>query len=248
MVMKVAKIVSCFPYTHYRSKSGTTNAPNSYETWCKLIELLIQSECDIDPGVDLDLILYYRYLPESEIGKEFLYQYNGKSINRGTIHVYDMPNDHTMGFSSILEFLERDSSGYDYMIFQEDDIHLVPGCDQYVKQSIEMIQNNQCNIVAYSVHIPVLPGKPHGTQHVGGAFALYPISPLLQHLNGFPLHKQTQEVPVSQWFIKILGNRILNLPEYSSGPINFKSIPMYQTKSTKPYVITTSKYLYKLGL
>lgn len=244
--MKIAKIVPCYPYTQNRAAREAANSPNSYKIWEDLIEKLIQAEVLSDPGVDLDLILYLREDNYPHITKQAsnkLNSYLEHKLPRGKISIHTMPNDHTMGFSTIKEFLEKHSEGYDYVIFQEDDIYLLDNVNGYAKEAIDLNKN----IVQLATYCERHPGE----KHIAGCYALMKIQPLVDNITTFPLCRQRTELQTSEWALKATGfwdTPPSSLSTFKNYPRNHNNATGFQQGYVKAGWNSGGKFLFNVGI
>jgi ribosomal protein S18 acetylase RimI-like enzyme len=243
---KIAKIIPCYPYFHNRG-NNQMNSPNNFETWKILINNLIEGERKSDPGVDLDVILYLRTeLDHSEsttAGREILNKYAGEKLPRGTIFVKEMPNDHTMGFSTIKHFIEHDSQDYTHMIFQEDDIYLLEGVDGYANEGIEQNEN--------IIQLAVWCIRYNEEYHIAGFFSLSRIEPLKKSLESFPLMKQKTELQINKWALKAAGCWGVppkGLKSFKNYPKNINNAVSYTQNYIKPWWNNNERFLFNIGI
>lgn len=248
---RIAKIVPCYPYTQNRSKRKAANSPNSYKIWEELIEKLVQGEMLSDPGVNLDLILYLR----EDIGNLFDYQHITKQASnklnsylehklpRGKISIHTMSNDLTMGFSTIKEFLEKHSEGYDYVIFQEDDIYLLDNVDGYAKEAIDLKKN----IVQLATYCERYPGE----KHIAGCYALMKVQPLIDNISTFPLYLQRNELQTNEWALKSTGfwdTPPSSLSTFKNYPRNLHNATGFQQSYVRAGYNLGERFLFNVGI
>tara|TARA_R110000744_G_scaffold137773_1_gene248422 strand:- start:1649 stop:2395 length:747 start_codon:yes stop_codon:yes gene_type:complete len=245
--MKIAKIVPCYPYTHARAKRAAANSPSSYEMWEELIDKLIQGERQSDPGIELDLLLYLREEPNqpqiTTQALEKLNSYANCELPRGTVTIYRMPNDHTMGFSAIKEFLEKHSEEYDYLIFQEDDIYLLDNVDGYAKEAVDLTKN----VVQLATYCERNPGE----KHIAGCYALIKIQPLLDNIETFPLIRQSNELQTNEWVLKSSGAWDIppsNLVRFKNYPRNFNNATGFLQGYVRAGWSSGEKFLFNVGI
>lgn len=239
--IKVAKVVPCFPFVGTR---GNHNSPKTLDTWSFLFKKLIQGELESDPGVDTDVLLYYRTIPgDSQTGRELIYSYDGLKLPRGVVKVHEMPNDQSMGFSAILEFLKKHHKKYSHLVFQEDDIYILPGNHGYLQEAIDC-NKDLVNLATMCTRYP-------GELHIAGMFALMRIEPLLPHLGTFPLMKQRNELNINWWVFESYNYKasdVGSLKTYKNYPRNSADAYGFLQAYVKAGWNDAPKFLYNVGI
>jgi hypothetical protein len=118
--------------------------PRDIKDTINLINEVVENEINIDPGVDLDVILVNHDFENQEV-RDFLNNINGIDINRGKLIVLDRPwNDGTgMSYSSYNYAFEIYGDSYDHWFFTEDDVITI--LPNYYRIAIEQLTSNTSN-------------------------------------------------------------------------------------------------------
>lgn len=244
-MIRVAKLIPVFPYTSQRRAEDFTNGPKSYDIWLKTFNELIDAEIHIDAGCPMDIFLYYRSIPGDRTGEAEIYKFDGQATPNGVITVTEMDNDNIKGFSIIREFiLSGIPNMYDYILYQEDDVVLVPGCDGYVFDSVSRIENKEYKVIGYSVAVT----QPF--VHMGGLFALIPLKPLIANIEAFPLNAQGDELDINKWVNDSLGIQFIDvgyLPQYKNFPVNYETVTCFKQNYVTPFWRTEGRFLFRVG-
>lgn len=239
----VAKLIPAFPYPRNRI-NYSTNYPKSYEDWETNFSTVMNSELIIDSGSDMDIFIYYRQQKDDIQGKDKIYSYDNMKTKNGTIHVVQSHNDRKIhGFDIIYDFLQDSiSEKYKYILYQEDDISILPEVTNYGLESINLLKLHP--VVAYSVVVD------DPSLHMGGLFSLFPIEPLRKHLHEFPFMEQNNELEINKWLFKCIPAKletIGKLPQYNNIPSNYKDVPIFHQNYVRKNWITDKKFLFNVG-
>ena len=177
MTEKACMIVSVW----FGPRRSDFNSPISPEEQVKYLKsrFLFHAK-QVDPGVDMDLILvcsvggsinapeqwvnpswagkiegdYDRknyHLPTmSHVGYEYIQSIDGESIRRGKIKVHFRRNSSGKGYDAFAYGFKEEQDNYDYFLFCEDDVTFFR--DNYFKVGIETLKKNQpeAQCVGYS--------------------------------------------------------------------------------------------------
>lgn len=97
--------------------------PRDAKDTINLIKEVVNTEINVDPGVDLDVILVNHDFGNSEV-TNFLDSLNGTKLNRGNLIIINRPweNGTGMSYSSYNYAFEKYRNEYDYWFFTEDDV------------------------------------------------------------------------------------------------------------------------------
>jgi hypothetical protein len=97
--------------------------PRDVKDTINLIREVVNNEIEIDPGVNLDVILVNHDFGNNEV-TDFLNSLEGTKLNRGNLIVINRPweNGTGMSYSSYNYAFEKYRNDYDYWFFTEDDV------------------------------------------------------------------------------------------------------------------------------
>jgi len=237
--MRVLKIIPAYPYVEDRI--DTFGSPVEYADWVKCISNMVKSEQSVDPGVDMDIIVYrmYKLGTKFHVGADIIEPLDNTKIYRGTMRSIEVENTDITGFKIIHHAVSKFHDDYDYIIYQEDDIEILPTGKGYVKDAISQLKKG---CVAFS------PIKQIPQLHFGGFFGLIPMVQLYRIIDKFPPLTLKTELEINHWYVKYnrIDTRNMNeLKGYDNFPANSGRLPTLYNDLGQFRV--HGKQLYRLG-
>lgn len=134
--------------------------PRGIDDTINLINEVVENEINIDPGVDLDVIIVNHDFENKKV-TDFLNSINGTKINRGNLIVLNRPweNGIGMSYASYDYAFKKYSKDYDYWFFTEDDvITILPDYYKISKNQLLSNENNAfigCHRCILEPHVPL---------------------------------------------------------------------------------------------
>ncbi|MBT7081852.1 MAG: hypothetical protein HN929_10360 [Chloroflexi bacterium] len=239
---RVLKIIPAYPYVEDRI--DTFGSPVKYEDWVKCIDAIVESEQSVDPGIDMDILVYrmYKLGQKFAVGADVINQLDNTKIARGTMRCVELENTDNTGFKIVAHAVSKFHNDYDYIIFQEDDISILPTGNGYVKAVVKQIESVKGCIAFAPIKI-----KPQ--LHFGGFFGLVPMNQLYHIIERFPPLKLKTELEIIHWYVKYnrlaIGD-IVEIEGYDNFPSNSGNLghlyePLEQFR-------VKGKQLYRVGI
>ena len=237
--MRVLKVIPAYPYVEDRI--DTFGSPIDYANWVKCIDNMVKSEQSVDPGVDMDVIVYrmYKVGTKYHTGADIIEPLDNTKLSRGVLRCAEIENTDITGFKIINHAVSKYHNDYDYLIYQEDDIAILPTGKGYVKAAISQ-KPKGCVAFSPIKQIPL---------HFGGFFGLVPMEQLYDIIDKFPPLKLKNELEINHWYVKhnrLAMGDIVELKGYDNFPLNSARLPLLYKPISELRVF--GKRLYRLGI
>jgi hypothetical protein len=134
--------------------------PRGIEDTINLIKEVVENEINLDPGVDLDVIIVNHDFENPQV-TDFLNSINGIKINRGNLIILNRPweTGTGMSYASYDYAFKKYKADYDYWFFTEDDvITILPDYYNIAKNQLLSSGNNSfigCHRCVLEPGVPV---------------------------------------------------------------------------------------------